>query len=61
MIATEKVEGERRKKLDPATKVVAPVVVIGSLIVGLLIAVMVYRRRSQSEYPHRPFFGFRLK
>ncbi|XP_077936389.1 uncharacterized protein LOC120824982 isoform X2 [Gasterosteus aculeatus] len=44
----EKVEGERRKKLDPATKVVAPVVVIGSLIVGLLIAVMVYRRRSQT-------------
>uniref|UniRef100_A0AAQ4RFK3 Ig-like domain-containing protein n=1 Tax=Gasterosteus aculeatus aculeatus TaxID=481459 RepID=A0AAQ4RFK3_GASAC len=44
----EKVEGERRKELDPPTKVVAPVVVIGSLIVGLLIAVMLYIRRSQT-------------
>ncbi|XP_032356231.1 CD276 antigen isoform X2 [Etheostoma spectabile] len=34
----------------PATKIVAPVVVIGSLIVGLLLALLIYRKRSQSDH-----------
>ncbi|XP_071361721.1 V-set domain-containing T-cell activation inhibitor 1 isoform X2 [Trachinotus anak] len=33
-----------------ASKVVAPVVVIGSLIVGLLLALLIYRRRSQRDH-----------
>ncbi|XP_041789194.1 uncharacterized protein LOC121603936 isoform X2 [Chelmon rostratus] len=36
------------KGLDPASKVVAPVVVIGSLIVGLLL-VLFYKRRRRSD------------
>ncbi|XP_068448284.1 CD276 antigen isoform X2 [Clinocottus analis] len=41
---------EQRKELDTATKIVAPVVVIGSLIAGLLLALLIYRRRSQSGH-----------
>ncbi|XP_034752901.1 CD276 antigen [Etheostoma cragini] len=36
----------------PATKIVAPVVVIGSLIVGLLLALLIYRKRSQKARRH---------
>lgn len=43
---------EEKRGSDPATKIVAPVVVIGSLIVGLLLLLLLYRRRSQREYPH---------
>ncbi|XP_068583233.1 CD276 antigen isoform X2 [Cebidichthys violaceus] len=39
-----------RKELDPATKIVAPVVVIGSLIAGLLIVMLILRRRSKREH-----------
>ncbi|XP_029296614.1 uncharacterized protein LOC115014100 [Cottoperca gobio] len=46
-----KYEGQR-KDLDPASKIVAPVVVIGSLITGLLMALLIYRRRSQRGH-HR--------
>ncbi|XP_039651862.1 CD276 antigen isoform X1 [Perca fluviatilis] len=35
-----------------ASKIVAPVVVIGSLIVGLLLALLIYRRRSQQARRH---------
>ncbi|XP_053190513.1 butyrophilin-like protein 10 isoform X2 [Scomber japonicus] len=45
-------EQEGRKELDEPTKIVAPVVVIGSLIVGMLLALLVYRRRSRSDH-HR--------
>lgn len=46
--------------LDEPSKIVAPVVVIGSLIVGMLLALLVYRRRSQSEYQHTDthIFGY---
>ncbi|XP_031730474.1 uncharacterized protein LOC116398374 isoform X2 [Anarrhichthys ocellatus] len=40
---------EFQKKLDPATKIVAPLVVIGSLIIGLLLALL-YRKRSQRNH-----------
>lgn len=43
-------ELEQRKELDMSTKIVAPVVVIGSLIAGLLFALLVYRKRSQSGH-----------
>ncbi|KAM6941655.1 butyrophilin subfamily 1 member A1 [Lycodopsis pacificus] len=57
VLNTPKPPEEFRKPLDPATKIVAPVVVIGSLIAGLLLALVVYRRRSQREYLHRPSLG----
>ncbi|XP_054460444.1 junctional adhesion molecule A [Anoplopoma fimbria] len=38
------------KDKDPTSKIVAPVVVIGSLIVGLLFALLIYRRRSQRDH-----------
>uniref|UniRef100_UPI0037E94230 CD276 antigen isoform X2 n=1 Tax=Semicossyphus pulcher TaxID=241346 RepID=UPI0037E94230 len=37
------------KSIGTASKIVAPVVVIGSLIVGLLIVLLVRRRRSQRD------------
>ncbi|TNN48504.1 CD276 antigen [Liparis tanakae] len=40
-------EQEQRKEVDTATRIVAPVVVIGSLIAGLLLALLIYRKRSQ--------------
>ncbi|KAG8014887.1 hypothetical protein GBF38_003583, partial [Nibea albiflora] len=51
--------GERQgqepgKVLNPASKVVAPVVVIGSLIVGLLILLVIRRRRSRREFLFTP-------
>ncbi|KAK9540020.1 hypothetical protein VZT92_002496 [Zoarces viviparus] len=39
-----------RKELNPATKIAAPVVVIGSLIVGLLLTLLIYRKQSQREH-----------
>ncbi|CAK6953411.1 butyrophilin-like protein 10 isoform X2 [Scomber scombrus] len=42
-------EQEGRKEVDVPTKIVAPVVVIGSLIVGMLL-VLVYKRRSQRDH-----------
>lgn len=40
-----------RKEVDSATKIAAPAVVIGSLIVGLLIVMLlIYRRRSQRNH-----------
>lgn len=41
---------EEKRGSDPATKIVAPVVVIGSLIVGLLLLLLLYRRRSQRDH-----------
>ncbi|XP_078136454.1 CD276 antigen homolog isoform X2 [Sander vitreus] len=38
---------QKMEDLGPASKIVAPVVVIGSLIVGLLLALLIYRKRSQ--------------
>lgn len=42
----------KQKELDLTTKIAAPVVVIGSLIVGLLMALLFYRRRSQQSRRH---------
>ncbi|GAA6229718.1 uncharacterized protein LOC108875861 isoform X2 [Lates japonicus] len=43
------VEGPKAQSgSESASKVVAPVVVIGSLIVGLLLALLVYRRRTRN-------------
>lgn len=39
---------DTHKGLDFSSKIVAPVIVIGSLIVGLLLALLLYRRRSQN-------------
>ncbi|XP_051801466.1 uncharacterized protein zgc:174863 isoform X2 [Acanthochromis polyacanthus] len=36
--------------LNHSSKIVAPVIVIGSLIVGLLLALLIYRRRSRSDH-----------
>lgn len=47
---------EQRKGLDSVSNIVAPMVVIGSLIVGLLLILVVYRRRSQREYPLMSFW-----
>lgn len=41
-------------ELNSVSKVVAPLVVIGSLIVGLLMALLYYRWRVQREYPTDP-------
>ncbi|XP_068177609.1 butyrophilin subfamily 2 member A2 [Antennarius striatus] len=38
------------ESLNPISKVVAPLVVIGSLIVGLLLVLVYYRRRSQRRH-----------
>nr|XP_019939328.1 PREDICTED: CD276 antigen homolog isoform X1 [Paralichthys olivaceus] len=38
----------REKEFDAASKIIAPVVVIGSLIVGLLVALLFLRRRRQN-------------
>ncbi|XP_034407097.1 CD276 antigen isoform X2 [Cyclopterus lumpus] len=54
MDAPKTEEQEQRKVLDPATRIVAPVVVIGSLIVGLLLALLIYRKRSQSVHLRVP-------
>ena len=35
---------------DSHTRYVAPIVVIGSLIVGLLVTVLICKRRSKSKY-----------
>ncbi|XP_076585843.1 putative selection and upkeep of intraepithelial T-cells protein 1 homolog isoform X2 [Chaetodon auriga] len=40
---------EREKGLDPASKIVAPVVVIGSLIAGLLLVLVLCRRRRHQR------------
>ncbi|XP_067436899.1 butyrophilin subfamily 1 member A1-like [Thunnus thynnus] len=45
---------EQRKVSDQTSKIVAPVVVIGSLIVGLLLALLIYRRRSQRHHREVP-------
>ncbi|XP_041838981.1 programmed cell death 1 ligand 2 isoform X2 [Melanotaenia boesemani] len=42
-----KKDPEAPKNSIPPSNVIAPVVVIGSLIVGLLLALLIYRRRSQ--------------
>ncbi|XP_024146030.1 butyrophilin subfamily 1 member A1 isoform X2 [Oryzias melastigma] len=42
-------QGEKNTK---QTTYIAPVVVIGSLIVGLLLALLLYRRRNQSQHEH---------
>lgn len=49
---------EKSEGFPTASKIVAPLVVIGSLITGLLMALLLYRRRSQREYPHKPSSGF---
>ncbi|XP_040002734.1 butyrophilin subfamily 1 member A1 isoform X2 [Xiphias gladius] len=41
---------EGRKGLDSVSKIVAPLVVIGSLIVGLLLALLFYKRRTQRDH-----------
>lgn len=41
----------------PVSKVIAPVVVIGSLIVGLLLALLFYRRRSRPHHEVRQDSG----
>ncbi|XP_051240200.1 T-lymphocyte activation antigen CD80 isoform X2 [Dicentrarchus labrax] len=46
----EELGGE--KGINSASKIVAPLVVIGSLIAGLLLVVIVYRRRSQQARRH---------
>ncbi|XP_035516130.1 uncharacterized protein zgc:174863 isoform X2 [Morone saxatilis] len=46
-------EGE--KEMNSASKIVAPLVVIGSLIAGLLLVVIVYRRRSQRDHQAVPY------
>lgn len=49
-------------KADPATKIVAPVVVIGSLIVGLLLVlVVIHRRRSQRGHHQVPDHDSRVE
>ncbi|XP_067436887.1 CD276 antigen homolog isoform X2 [Thunnus thynnus] len=53
--ATSKGQGEV-KGLDQTSKIVAPLVVIGSLIVGLLLALLIYRRRSQRDHREVPTF-----
>ncbi|XP_070710978.1 V-set domain-containing T-cell activation inhibitor 1 [Pempheris klunzingeri] len=45
---------EQGKGLDQASKIVAPVVVIGSLIVGLLMALLFYKRRSLRGHEPAP-------
>ncbi|XP_042246256.1 uncharacterized protein zgc:174863 [Thunnus maccoyii] len=42
------------KGSDQISKIVAPVVVIGSLIVGLLLALLIHRRRSQRDHQEVP-------
>lgn len=39
------------------SKIAAPIVVIGSLIIGLLL-LLFFKRRRQRKYPHRRRFGF---
>lgn len=51
-IHTEIGGGETKQR---TTHIVAGVVVIGSLIVGLLLAIYCHRRRNQSEYTESPF------
>ncbi|XP_049901111.1 uncharacterized protein zgc:174863 isoform X2 [Epinephelus moara] len=47
--------GQGPEKVGPAAKIVAPVVVIGSLIVGLLLVLVVlHRRRSQRGHHQVP-------
>ncbi|XP_044201756.1 butyrophilin subfamily 1 member A1-like [Thunnus albacares] len=53
--ATSKGQGEV-KGSDQTSKIVAPLVVIGSLIVGLLLALLIYRRRSQRHHREVPTF-----
>lgn len=48
-------QGEKNTK---QTTYIAPVVVIGSLIVGLLLALLLYRRRNQSESTYIATFNF---
>lgn len=43
--------GEENRQ-DLVSKVGAPLMVIGSLIVGLLLALLIYRRKSRRGYPH---------
>ncbi|XP_075946367.1 CD276 antigen isoform X2 [Anarhichas minor] len=43
-------EKASQTELDPATKIVAPLVVIGSLIAGLLLALLIYRKRTQRDH-----------
>eukprot|EP00064_Thunnus_orientalis_P015984 superscaffoldBa00003078_g16047 len=48
-------EGQGGEKgSDQISKIVAPVVVIGSLIVGLLLALLIHRRRSQRHHREVP-------
>ncbi|XP_018520547.1 CD276 antigen isoform X2 [Lates calcarifer] len=50
-IPDPEVEGRKASNGSESTsKVVAPVVVIGSLIVGLLLALLVYRRRTRNGH-----------
>ncbi|XP_028455743.1 CD276 antigen homolog isoform X2 [Perca flavescens] len=46
------------EELGPASKIFAPVVVIGSLIVGLLLALLIYRRRSQRDHRELPICDY---
>lgn len=50
--------GQPERLNQSYSKIFAPVLVIGSLIVGLLLALLVYKRRSQREYPYRTFLAF---
>nr|XP_046266641.1 CD276 antigen homolog isoform X2 [Scatophagus argus] len=45
--ASQSTGSESGKGLDSASKIVAPLVVIGSLIAGLLLALLIYKKRSQ--------------
>ncbi|XP_070777295.1 tyrosine-protein kinase-like otk isoform X2 [Enoplosus armatus] len=47
---TQEGKGQETEGLGRASKIVAPVVVIGSLIAGLLMALLFYRRRSQRDH-----------
>ncbi|XP_028455726.1 CD276 antigen-like isoform X2 [Perca flavescens] len=49
---------QTEEELGPASKIVAPVVVIGSLIVGLLLALLIYRMRSQRDHRELPICDY---